>query len=308
MKKKLVLSLMFVFSVAQTLFAQIPDSLEASYPSKISTEKCEGDNPCSADNIIFTPGTKFIYSYHFLKDKKEFRCALTPGPSEKDKNVSQYNWKLVTLDASLKEKFAVHRLTTEVLSKKGGLNIPEKDQTIIQHKYRLIDKDLPEIPAEYENSPTEWVYPLEITGLIENKENVWMHFHRDFAFRTTMLNPIPYAQLPLTKGKKWRWKQLISDYWSDSNLLSWKDYIMAYYDYEVTDQTEITTAKFGRIKCTVITGFATLQTIDSNMKVDLLAKTKLKAYYNEGLGFVRLDYDNIDGTQLLMELESVEKE
>jgi hypothetical protein len=37
-----------------------------------------------------------------------------------------------------------------------------------------------------------------------------------------------------------------------------------------------------------------------------LGTTKLKSFFNENFGFVKLDYTNIDGTKTIIELEKVE--
>jgi len=57
----------------------------------------------------------------------------------------------------------------------------------------------------------------------------------------------------------------------------------------------------GKIDCKVINGVATSE---FNNK---LMKTSLKSYYNSKYGFVKLEYNNINGTKLVIELIEVKK-
>ena len=159
-------------------------------------------------------------------------------------------------------------------------DIPEYNQTSISYQFMQNNGE---------------IFTMEVTGAIENEKNVWIHPPRSSFFEILELNPFPYIKEPLKIGNKWNWKLKIGDHWSDKRWLEWKGGIENIYEYEIIDKKNIET-KLGILKCFVIKSKAKSR----------IGETQLLSYFNENYGFVKLDYNNIDGTKTILELEKVD--
>ena len=131
-----------------------------------------------------------------------------------------------------------------------------------------------------------------MSGIVENERNLWMHPNRSCLFRVLELNPFPYIQYPVEKGRKWKWSLSIGSHWGDERWKTWTGGIVNKYKYRITDTD-----------CEVVTPLGTL----SCVKVEAVAKSRigktyLTAYYNDTYGFVKMDNTNIDGSRLLVDL------
>lgn len=132
---------------------------------------------------------------------------------------------------------------------------------------------------------------MSISGAIENEGNVWIHPPRDALFSILELNPFPYVKYPLETGKRWTWELAIGDHWADERWLLWTGSIQNQYEYEITGIEERET-KWGRLKC---------YTVESAAK-SRIGETRLTSVFNEELGFLELNYVNIDGSLINMTL------
>jgi hypothetical protein len=153
------------------------------------------------------------------------------------------------------------------------------------------------IEYEYLNSGKKPLPMLESTGLVENKKNIWMHPPRTDLFRILELNPFPFIQKPYKKGNKWKWKLQIGDGFSDKRWVVWRGTITNQYKYKITDTANVIHTELGDITCYVIESVAKSR----------IGKTYLTTYFNEIYGFVKLDYTNIDGSKIILELVKFEK-
>ena len=134
--------------------------------------------------------------------------------------------------------------------------------------------------------------PLSMSGIVENEKNLWMHPNRDCLLQILELNPFPYIQYPIKKGKTWKWRLTIGNRWGDERWKTWDGLIVNKYKYKITDTD-----------CEVVTPMGTL----SCVKVEAVAKsrigkTRLTAYYNDTYGFVKMDNTNIDGSRIEIKL------
>ena len=130
------------------------------------------------------------------------------------------------------------------------------------------------------------------TGLIENEFNIWLHPPRGYLFRILELNPFPYIKSPIAVGNSWEWKLQIGAQWGDKRWKEWSGNIENKYRYKITGKEELST-NFGSIECYVV----------ESQAVSELGVTKLKSYFNERYGFVRLEYTNIDNSKIEMNLQ-----
>ena len=234
------------------------------------------DNRYNENNKIYKVGKRFTFTYYY-EDKLGDKYLVTKSALN-DKNT--YDWVFENINK--KNKNSIYQI---ILSVNSGLspfiqNIPDYNQTVITYNFKLIN-------GEFWNN--------EMTGVVENKMNLWMHPPRTDFFKILELNPFPYIKSPYKIGNKWTWKLEFGDHWADKKWLLWKGKNENKYIYKITDYKTILT-KIGNLKCYVI-----ISNANSN-----LGQTKLISYFNEDFGFVKLDYINIDGTKTFLELESVE--
>jgi hypothetical protein len=233
-------------------------------------------NRYNQDNEIYKVGKKFTFTYAY-RDKTGSSMLMT-----KVDTVSQHGiaWKLVPA-----EQRADKSVTQITLSVVPGLMpfiqiFPDYNQTVILYDFKLLDG----------SSGTN-----EMTGVIENRKNLWLHPPRTGLFSVLELNPFPYIKQPLKVGAEWKWKLAFGEQWADKRWLVWKGKNENTIHYKVTGKSLIT-SKLGAFNCYIVESEAT----------SALGSTKLVAYYNDTFGFIKLDYTNIDKSSLTLELQSVE--
>jgi hypothetical protein len=183
------------------------------------------------------------------------------------------SWEFSTPD----DASAVQDVTISVLNGLEPMinNNPDYNQTVLRY--------------EYTNG--NW---SSSSGAIENEKNVWIHPPRDNLFRVLEFNPFPYIQTPYEKGNSWKWDLTIGSGWGDERWKIFEGSIHNAYDYTIADVVNKPTP-LGELTCYKIESTATSR----------IGSTYLEAYFNESFGFVTLDYTNIDGSKLLMELIEV---
>lgn len=234
------------------------------------------DNKYNLDNEIYVAKTKFIYSYkHIGVDKLEYFIGKI-GNSKKKSN----EWEFIP--TGKKNDSTIFNIAVIPLNGNAfKTSIPDYNQT--NFFYDFLNNDGQSLGKE-------------LTGVIENKKNIWIHPPRFALFTILELNPFPYISFPIKKGKKWNWHLSIGDHWSNVRWKTWVGRIENEYIYEILDRKKIKT-NFGKIKCTI-----SRATAHSH-----LGKTYLTSYFNEEYGFVKLEYTNIDGSQTIFHLEKVIK-
>lgn len=164
-----------------------------------------------------------------------------------------------------------------------------QDELIIQYEY---SKDDEEKAAEYQLNKKlpdfGWMNEIK-TGIIENVERVWMHPFRSNQFSFTEVAPFPEIEYPIKVGKSWTGQLGIREGWGD-----WAN-TSGNFSYEITSKESIET-KYG--------------IIDDCWKVESksnypFGKSNFDYWFNEKLGFVRMNYQNYGGQYLEIELEEV---
>lgn len=231
------------------------------------------DNRFTQDNFTYTEGLTFTYSYRFYdKDGKEFLHQSTETAGLDHEKA----WQLVP--ALRADEDAVRAVQMTVLHGMQGIDQmkPDYNRTVVQYDYLTADGN-----ARY----------TEVTGIVENEKNIWMHPPRSKLFRILELNPFPYIQAPYKVGAEWTWTQQIGAFWSDSRWKEWKGAVTNTYDYKITDKKMVRTT-FGILECYEVTAKATSE----------LGETALTALFNPDYGFVQTNYTNIDGSKMAMEL------
>ena len=235
------------------------------------------ENRYTANNLTYLEGNRLVYDYYY-QDTQGNRYKF-----EELANASELNfpdrvkaWTFIRLDSLTERTIDKVELTVTYGLSPMDRNNPDYNQTVINYQY-------PQVNGERNfNSHT---------GVIENERNVWTHPPRDRFFRILEINPFPFIQAPYEVGHIWEWSLKIGSFWGDERWKAWEGPIVNAYTYEIVDQRKIDTS-MGAVKCLVIDASAT----------SAIGTTQLTSYFNPEMGFVKLDYTNIDGTKTVLEL------
>jgi hypothetical protein len=226
---------------------------------KIIVEKFDStnhdNNRYNLDNQIYTVGKKMYYNYYLL-DRNGIKYLMTKD-STKD-------WILDKLENRNPKSVSQIMMTVNYGLSPFSQFIKDYNQTVI--KYDFIKNDYS-------------LWTNEMTGLIENKKNIWIHPPRTDLFKILELNPFPYIKQPFVIGNNWEWELEFGSHWSDKRWLMWEGKRINKIKYEITRNLTIQT-EVGSIDCLEII---------ANAKSEL-GSTSLTAYFNTNLGFVKFDY------------------
>lgn len=275
--KYLSLILFPAFAVSQTLSDKYVINEDRIIGEMINPDKTYDEN-VNLNNIVYIAGKKFIFSYYYQNSKGEKFLIKKGKDILQPEGYTIAGWEFV--DVQKQDNETVDRIVLKVNSGNPFSNIPEYNQTSISYEYLMKNGDQ---------------LNMETTGAIENENNVWIHPPRNNFFEILELNPFPYVKAPLEIGTQWKWKLEIGENWSDKRWLEWKGEIENGYTYEIVDRKNIST-KLGTLDCFVIDAKA-------NSRIGV---TKLRSYFNPVFGFVKLEYQNIDGSTTILELDRVE--
>jgi hypothetical protein len=163
---------------------------------------------------------------------------------------------------------------------------PEKqDEITVQFEFTQEDY---EINLEYQLNKglltNNWNGEVK-EGVIENVEEVWMHPFRHNQFNFTEIAPFPQIKYPLEIGKTWT-ENLGIQGWGDWDNSSINSY------YEVVDSGMVIT-KYGIIdNCWKV----------HSKSIFKLGESVFEYWFNEELGFVKMNYLNYGNQTLSIEL------
>lgn len=244
-------------------------------------------NRYSIDNISYKLNTIFVYDYYFidkLGNKNKFM---------KDESFSTENpMNLINLNDSSQKT-----ITDLIIFVNNPLKFFANDDSVYtQTLFNYFYTNKGNNDALFYNNQEHWE---EITGVVDNKKNLWIHPPRSYSFKILELNPFPFYNLDTCK-KSWHWKLSVGGSYLDSRWINWTEIININYNY-VRSKDEILSTSLGKIKCKTVSAVANFEYGDK------FAKTYLKSYYHQDYGFVKLDYTNIDGTKIVIELKEVKK-
>jgi len=172
-----------------------------------------------------------------------------------------------------------------------SLKISEIHLMVVKPKmFQRTNKKQTEVFYSYEPNPTS----VSSTGIVENGKNLWIHPPRDGFFKSLETCPFPYIKLNEPIGFQWSDSMSIGDHWSNKRWGEWDGQLLLNYEYEITEKDKVL-SKLGEIDCTVINATATSK----------IGETKLKAYYSNKYGFIKLEYTLSRGTRIELDLEKI---
>ena len=286
------LALLFMLPLTTfTLFTAQAQNTEYSRSSKNGVwfeVRSDTSNPCryTEDNKIYQADREFTFEFHYFDPQGKERYVRYERVPIQQHELTETGDTITNTyyspDFSFSDEFdakdsCINRYLVKVACSSRVFR-KDYDQTV-EEFYFLLDGQRSKLP-------------LSMSGIVENERNLWMHPNRDCLFQILELNPFPYIQYPIKKGKTWKWRLSIGSQWGDERWKTWTGGIVNKYKYKITDTD-----------CEVVTPMGTL----SCVKVEAVAKSRigktyLTAYYNETYGFVKMDNTNIDGSRLLVDL------
>lgn len=264
-----------IFSQDSIRYEKMLETIDVEIKDTLKTY----DENFNLNNNVYIINKKFTFKY-FYEDKEGKKYLMKKGKQiEQPGGYYTNDWDFTDIN-DLSNNVVKEILLTIIPGNPFEGRIKDYNQTGLSYKY-----------ITNNNS----VYSSEKTGIVENQKNTWMHPPRNDLFQILELNPFPFIKTPLEIGNKWNWSLDIGDIWGDERWLKWKGLITNKYSYEITDIKEIQTF-LGKINCYIIESKA----------ISRIGETKLISYYNKEFGFVKMEYVNIDGSKLILELEKVE--
>ena len=174
-----------------------------------------------------------------------------------------------------------------------SLKISEIHLTVIKPKlFKRTNKRQTEVFYSYEPNPTS----VSTTGIVENNKNIWVHPPRNGFFKSLESCPFPYVKLDKPIGYKWTDSMSIGNHWSNKKWGEWEGRLLLNYEYEIVGKEKID-SEFGKIDCIVVNAVAN----------SIIGKSKLKAYFSEKYGFIKLEYTLFSGIKINLNLEKIIK-
>ena len=243
----------------------------------------------SKDNISYKVNAVFIYDYYYLdKDgsKKKFLHTKDFSYTENPLNLVNYDYKIGDVIDKIK-------IVVDDDLKLFAGNDSDYTQTVFSLFYLLRNGNSADtIFGEVKSKNPNMLFSDEQTGVIDNKKNLWMHPPRTFSFRILQLNPFPFYCLD-ENIKTWSWNLVTGGFWLDQRWIKHEgqESITVHFNYKRQADETIETP-LGKLTCKVTDGTGTSDNKDG------LFKTHLKSFYYPKYGFVRLEYTNINGTNI----------
>nr|WP_319398574.1 hypothetical protein [uncultured Carboxylicivirga sp.] len=157
-------------------------------------------------------------------------------------------------------------------------------------------------------TPSEWQYAvmwtkdknelnpqIKNTGIIENKNRVWLHPPRMKEFSVLEYSPFPQIKYPFKVGTKWNWSLTPGSNWISKELGVGEDDVLE-YQFQITNNVkEFTFLPYGNQMCFLVKAEST------NGKT----QSAFTGYFNEKLGFIKMIYNNRDGSIITFKLADV---
>lgn len=236
------------------------------------------ENRYTANNQTYLEGNRLIYDYYYedLEGTKYKFKEIDGASGMMDYRERENAWSFVNIDSLTENTIEYVELIVDYGLVPMINSNPDYNQTVISYIYPQVNGE-----SDFNSS----------TGVIENENNIWVHPPRDRFFRILEINPFPFIQAPYEIGNKWNWSLGIGSFWGDERWKTWEESLDNQYEYEIIDKIKINLS-IGDIECYVIQSTAT----------STIGQTHLTAYFNIDIGFVKLDYTNIDSTKTVLEL------
>lgn len=212
-----------------------------------------------SNNEIYKTGNVYIFDYEIINNGKTQKLKKNKGM------FAGSDFELVPFGADSIKVDRIRLIVQDVLDHERS----NENQTQISYI------------QEPDNSS------LHSTGLVENKDNIWMHPIRISFFNSLETCPFPFVKKPLTIGMEWKDAMKIGQGWRNEIWGMWDGSLILNYEYKVIG-TETLKTEIGELDCYII---------ESSAKSSI-GLTKLKSYFSETHGFVRMEYELLNDLKI----------
>jgi hypothetical protein len=230
----------------------------------------------SDDNTVYKQYRQFYYKYYFLNERDTLLVNLYTKPE----HIAPFelSWKL---EPKSKQTFEQDYTTIHYLAMTVKAGDYFGQASLLQYDY--LSKERRGIKHEQ-------------TGLIEVCSDISIMPPKEGHFLISELNPRLEVREPLVKDNTWYSTHTTSDIGGSNKWKTWQGAIEVNSNYRIKDIQTIKT-NIGFLKCFII---------DANAQSSV-GQTHLVAYFNEEYGFIKLIFTNVDGSYLVMDINSVKK-
>lgn len=232
-----------------------------SFSQQYDSVIIENDN-IDSNNRIYKPGNVFVYNYEIIQNDKSYKLKNNGRKLNREKMIRESDFKLSPKNS---DSIAVEKIHLIVQPVSNEIRTNENQTQISYIQDPLFDS-------------------FSSTGAVENESNVWIHPIRAGFFNSLETAPFPFAKMPLKIGLEWHDQMLIGENWGNELWGKWPGSLLLTYDYKVTDKKSIK-SEIGNIECYII---------ESTAKSSI-GTTKLTSYFSERYGFVKLNYELLNG-------------
>ncbi len=220
-----------------------------------------------SNNKIYKPGNVFIYDYEIILNSEKLKLKKNGSKINREEKTSVPDFELV----------------------------PTQSDSIGVNKIHLIIKPVADSDRTNQNQ-TQISYlqapvyaSLSSTGAVENTDNIWIHPIRKGFFSSLETAPFPFIKTSFKIGMKWTDQMLIGEGWGNDMWGTWEGQLLLTYNYEIVAKKTLKTS-IGEIDCFVV---------ESSAASDI-GTTKLTSYFSEEYGFVKLEYELLQGLKVNM--------
>ena len=226
------------------------------------------DQNIDENNKIYKTGNVFIYDYEIIQEGQRCKLKKNSGMSA----ASDFELVPIGTDSIGVEK--IHLIIRPV----ENTERTNKNQTQISYLQEPVFAS------------------VASTGVIENDKNVWIHPIRKGFFSSLETAPFPFVKQPLKIGPEWIDQMNIGQGWGNEMWGQWEGQLLLTYNYKIVGKESLQT-ELGEIEYFII---------ESTAK-STIGTTKLKSYFSETLGFVRLEYELLNDLKVNMWLIDTKK-
>lgn len=212
-----------------------------------------------ATNEVYLVGNAYIFDYEIIKDGKVFKLKTNKGMYE------HAQFELVPLATADIEVDRI-RLVVQQVSDAERTNEGQTEVSYIQDPLAT---------------------GMSLTGLADNSHNIWLRPIRTGFFNALQTAPFPFVKKPLKVGAEWSDKMAIGKNWSNPLWGTWEEPLLLSNHYKASKMEKVKTP-FGTLDCYVIESSATSD----------IGTTKLKSYFSDLYGFVRMEYELLNGLKV----------
>lgn len=275
MSKRNLLIVVCLFLVF-TACIQAPDFYTYDYPE--FAKDVGPPNKNVSDNKVFKGGREFEYSYQFL-DSVGVEQKIVTFYNFSTKDPLDWRFTPAPADDPLSSEYPIDGVRLKVL--KNTANATQADQQTI-------------VVYEFFNEGGTIIPETERTGVTEDSSTIFLFPPRNSGFSLTELAPFPQVVFPLDTGKIWEDNLTVSVDWSEATKIPFERILYLYSTYTVEGKTKLNTP-IGEREVWVINAVAEFR----------LGNTSSILHFDEELGFVKMVFTFLNGSQLMLNLEKV---